>query len=153
MSKNRARTLRFLKGAQQCSIPLLACLWRRSDKVCHADCIASFEVLLGPRIQGLLAAGGLRTRRIQHWHRKHSRCRQVQRLSAPADLAHKQSSHSSGSAFAALLADESIVTWGDDDDGGDSSAGQAQLKDVRQIQSTKCAFAASLIRWICRHLG
>ena len=34
-----------------------------------------------------------------------------------------------GSAFAAILADGSVVTWGDADDGGDSSAVQDQLQE------------------------
>ena len=49
-----------------------------------------------------------------------------------------------GSAFAAILGDGSVVTWGDADDGGDSSAVQAQLKDVQQIKATMNAFAAIL---------
>ncbi|OLQ01848.1 hypothetical protein AK812_SmicGene15376 [Symbiodinium microadriaticum] len=47
-------------------------------------------------------------------------------------------------AFAAILGDGSVVTWGHADDGGDSSAVQAQLKNVRQIQATCRAFAAIL---------
>ena len=45
-------------------------------------------------------------------------------------------------AFAALLGDGSVVTWGDADDGGDSSAVQEQLRDVQQIQASDTAFAA-----------
>eukprot|EP00435_Cladocopium_sp_Y103_P013405 s330_g3.t1 len=51
---------------------------------------------------------------------------------------------STGSAFAAILADGSVVTWGDPDDGGDSSAVQDRLRNVQQVQSTKYAFAAIL---------
>ena len=47
-------------------------------------------------------------------------------------------------AFAAILEDGSVVTWGDPDDGGDSSAVQDQLKSVRQVQATYAAFAAIL---------
>ena len=48
-------------------------------------------------------------------------------------------------AFAAILGDGSVVTWGDDVEGGDSSALQAQLKNVLQIQGTRYgAFAAIL---------
>ena len=39
-------------------------------------------------------------------------------------------------AFAAILADGSVVTWGDSDSGGDSSAVQKQLKNVQQIQAS-----------------
>ena len=48
------------------------------------------------------------------------------------------------SAFAALLGDGSVVTWGRPDEGGDSSAVQEQLKDVQQIQASAGAFAAIL---------
>ena len=39
-------------------------------------------------------------------------------------------------AFAAILADGSVVTWGDALCGGDSSAVRDQLKGVQQIQAT-----------------
>ena len=49
-------------------------------------------------------------------------------------------------AFAAILIDGSVVTWGDDDCVGDSRAVQAQLmKDVPQIQACHGALAAILI--------
>ena len=47
-------------------------------------------------------------------------------------------------AFSAILGDGSVMTWGLADYGGDSSAVQCQLKDVRQIQATYRAFAAIL---------
>ncbi len=47
-------------------------------------------------------------------------------------------------AFAAILADGSVVTWGSALYGGDSSAVQHQLKRVQQIQTTHRAFAAIL---------
>ena len=47
-------------------------------------------------------------------------------------------------AFAAILGDGSVVTWDDSDQGGDSSAVQAQLQNVQQIQATYYAFAAIL---------
>ena len=47
-------------------------------------------------------------------------------------------------AFAAILADGSVVSWGDPDAGGDSSAVQDQLKGVQQVQATDGAFAAIL---------
>ena len=37
-----------------------------------------------------------------------------------------------------------IVTWGDPDSGGDSSAVQDQLRNVQQVQATDAAFAAIL---------
>ena len=37
-----------------------------------------------------------------------------------------------------------IVTWGDPDEGGDSSSVQDRLRNVQQISSTYCAFAAIL---------
>ena len=47
-------------------------------------------------------------------------------------------------AFAAILGDGSVVTWGDAVDGGDSSAVQDQLENVRQIQASDSTFAAIL---------
>ena len=47
-------------------------------------------------------------------------------------------------AFAAILEDGSVVTWGSTVVGGDSSAVQDQLKGVKQIQATVGAFAAIL---------
>ena len=48
------------------------------------------------------------------------------------------------SAFAAILEDGSVVTWGHRLRGGDSSAVRDQLKGVQQIQATEMAFAAIL---------
>ena len=55
-------------------------------------------------------------------------------------------------AFAALLGDGSVVTWGYGAIGGDSSVVQDQLRDVQQIQASNGAFAAilgdgSLVTW------
>ena len=55
-------------------------------------------------------------------------------------------------AFAAILEDGSIVSWGHADLGGDSSPVRDQLRAVRQIQATGVAFAAilengSVITW------
>ena len=47
-------------------------------------------------------------------------------------------------AFAAILGDGSVLTWGSAGHGGDSSAVQDQLKNVSQIQASDCAFAALL---------
>ena len=47
-------------------------------------------------------------------------------------------------AFAAILADGSVVIWGCGDFGGDSSAVQDQLRVVQQIQARNHAFAAIL---------
>ena len=47
-------------------------------------------------------------------------------------------------AFAAILENGSVVTWGHDDFGGDGSTVQDQLKGVQQIQASKGAFAAVL---------
>ena len=49
-----------------------------------------------------------------------------------------------GGAFAAILADGSVVTWGMPRHGGDCSAVQDQLRNVQQIQATNEAFAAIL---------
>ena len=42
-------------------------------------------------------------------------------------------------AFSAILEDGSIVTWGHEDLGGDSSSVQEQLKSVQQIQASSSA--------------
>ena len=47
-------------------------------------------------------------------------------------------------AFAAILDDGSVVTWGNPAHGGDSSAVKGQLKNVQQVQATSLAFAAVL---------
>ena len=54
--------------------------------------------------------------------------------------------------------DGTIVNWGDEDCGGDSSAVQDQLKGVQQITATHTAFAASLadgsvVTWGGEHYG
>ena len=51
---------------------------------------------------------------------------------------------SSDQAFAALLGDGSVVSWGHADFGGNSSAAQGQLQNVQQIQASRSAFAAIL---------
>eukprot|EP00439_Symbiodinium_sp_Y106_P051050 s3215_g6.t2 len=48
------------------------------------------------------------------------------------------------SAIAAVLGDGSVVTWGDASCGGDTSAVQSQLTNVQHIQATETAFAAIL---------
>ena len=48
------------------------------------------------------------------------------------------------SAFAAILCNGSVVTWGNAADGGDSSDVQDQLKHVQQIEASRCTFAAVL---------
>ena len=46
-------------------------------------------------------------------------------------------------AFAAILEDGSVLTWGDPGRGGDSSAVRGQLKGVQQIQYTYCKWIES----------
>lgn len=45
-------------------------------------------------------------------------------------------------AFAYIRGDQSVVTWGCDQEGGDSDAVRAQLQDVRAIKASQSAFAA-----------
>ena len=52
-----------------------------------------------------------------------------------------QQIQASGRAFAAILGDGSVVTWGNADYGGDSSAVQNQLKNVQPIQASHNALA------------
>ena len=63
---------------------------------------------------------------------------------ATAMLKGVQQIQASYGAFAAILADGSVVTWGNGDLGGDSRAVQGQLKGVQQIQACYGAFAAIL---------
>ena len=55
-------------------------------------------------------------------------------------------------AFAAILSDGSVVTWGTAAAGGDSSAVQHLLQNVLQLYATSSAFAAllgdgSIVTW------
>eukprot|EP00435_Cladocopium_sp_Y103_P002201 s271_g1.t1 len=61
-------------------------------------------------------------------------------------------------AFAAILEDGSVVAWGDQDCGGDSSEVQHQLVNVKQLEATGYAFAAiladgSVVTWGERDWG
>ena len=49
------------------------------------------------------------------------------------------------SALAAKLTDGSVVTWGSERGGGDSSSVQAQLKGVDKIYSSTATFVAKLV--------
>ena len=51
--------------------------------------------------------------------------------------------HAAKEAFVTILADGSVVSWGNARD-SDSSAVQEQLRDVQQIQASYHAFAAIL---------
>ena len=59
-------------------------------------------------------------------------------------LKHARQVQATAGAFAAILADGSVVTWGRPSYGGDSSAVRDQLKNVQQVQRTREAFAAIL---------
>ena len=66
--------------------------------------------------------------------------------------------HATYFAFAAFLADGSVVTWGHPDFGGDSTVVRDQLKNVQQIHATHHAFAAiladgSVVTWGSSALG
>ena len=52
-----------------------------------------------------------------------------------------QQVQATGCAFAAIVADGSVVTWGNPAYGGDSSEVQDQLKGVQQVQATGCAMS------------
>ena len=75
--------------------------------------------------------------KIVTWGR-HPNCTGVHELRSVQEV------YSNGSAFAALSADGSVVTWGDPLCGGDSEHISEQLKHVQQIYSTTSAFAALL---------
>ena len=71
--------------------------------------------------------------------------------------------HSTGAfandfAFAAVAGDGSVVTWGNSQNGGDSSTVASQLHDVAEIASNSFAFAAlrrdgSVVTWGNQNLG
>ena len=52
--------------------------------------------------------------------------------------------HATDAAFAAILADGLVVTWGDKHCGGNSFAVQNELRNVQCLQATDEAFAAIL---------
>ena len=54
--------------------------------------------------------------------------------------------------FAAILGDGSVVTWGDEDLGGDSRSVQDQLKNATDSKVSEC-FCRHASRWVCRDLG
>ena len=73
-----------------------------------------------------------------------------------------QQVHATHGAFAAILADGSVVTWGGRNSGagsgGDSSGVKDQLKGVQQVHATDSAFAAiladgSVVTWGDRYFG
>ena len=69
-----------------------------------------------------------------------------------------QQIQASNGAFAAILSDGSVVTWGRRNAGGDSRAVRNQLKIVQQIQASNYAFAAilsdgSVVAWGDRRSG
>ena len=87
----------------------------------------------------------------------HARCggdsREVREL-----LKGVQKIQSTRKAFAALLADGTVVSWGDQFLGGDSSKVQTMLQQVQDIQSSSCSFAAilangSVVTWGRRNGG
>ena len=63
---------------------------------------------------------------------------------APAQLKNVQQIQASRAAFAAILADGSVVTWGRAAFGGESGSVQDHLRNVQQIQASGTAFAAIL---------
>ena len=63
-----------------------------------------------------------------------------------------QQIYSTERAFAAVLADGNVVTWGQPGYGGDSSGVQDQLKNVQEICGSQSSFAAvladgSIVEW------
>ena len=64
-----------------------------------------------------------------------------------------QQVQANSAAFAAILADGSVVTWGNPDCGGDSSEVKDQLKDVQQVHATDRSICCDSCRWIGCDLG
>ena len=67
-------------------------------------------------------------------------------------LMNVQQIQATGGAFAAILADGSVVAWGHPNLGGDCSAVQEQLKNVQQIQAS-CYSSQDLIHDLDRGLA
>ena len=65
---------------------------------------------------------------------------------AAPDRAAAQHIQATEQAFAAILDDGSVATWGNPEMGGDSSMVQEQLNDVRRIQATWVSFAVASSR-------
>ena len=59
-------------------------------------------------------------------------------------LKNVQQIKNAAAAFAAILADGSVITWGNARDGGDSNAVQAQLRNLYHNQTSADACAASV---------
>ena len=57
------------------------------------------------------------------------------------------------SAFAAVLADGTVVTWGDPQRGGDSSRVQFQLRKVAEISATGGGFCWDFGQWSRGDMG
>ena len=70
-------------------------------------------------------------------------------LRNPDQLSGTRAASERAYAFAAILAEGSVVTWGNARHGGDSSAVQVRLQDVRHIQATSTAFAALATKPLC----
>ena len=67
---------------------------------------------------------------------------EVEQESPAVEVRSVKQVQSNSHAFAAILDDGSVITWGSDTGGGDSSRVQDQLRDVVQIQGNANAFAA-----------
>ena len=60
-------------------------------------------------------------------------------------LKNVQQIQASHGAFAAILGDGSVVTWGSPGKGGDSRSVQDQLKNVQQIHSSRFGVFAAIL--------
>ena len=70
----------------------------------------------------------------------------------PLPLAPVSEMWATANAFAALLEDESVVCWGDEDSGGDCSQVRGELRQVQSLAASNGAFAAlrhdgSVVTW------
>ena len=71
------------------------------------------------------------------WWGQHYQLKNVQHIQA------------SFAAFATILADGFVVTWGRADHGGDSSAALDQLRKVQQIQANQCI---NVCMYVCMYV-
>lgn len=102
-----------------------------------------FSVISGTRAGATRVLSLVRTRAVSCFQKNHevqSQLRNVKKL------------YAADHAFAALVSDGSVVSWGSPDLGGDSNKVQDQLHDVEEIYATEGAFAAlrhdrSVVSW------
>ena len=84
----------------------------------------------------------------------HGAMRPVVVTAVPQDqLKNVQRIQASKGAFAAILRDGSVMTWGDARRGGDSSPVQEQAEERATDPRLGLRSCRHLAGWVCRHMG